>query len=223
MTNILVSCGCSFTSGFWYGGQFTPYGEIAAGSLGYTHINLASPGASNYFIAKQVEHAIDLNPAIVCIGVTTAFRFEFLQKLDSINGTVVYSDFNTYSNKDPAKIESKPIHVYLRESNNNVNNKIRRDNYRNMYEFYTKNLNYTIKQDADRLIILGAYLQLISKGIKCVLLDFSVTMGNYPEVIKLPYKDMASKFPCSDDNEHFNQEGHNYVANIIVDRIKFVS
>lgn len=218
---LLVSCGCSFTYGNSGNFRHVPFGDLLSSELGTKHINLSRPGASNYYIAKQIEHSLTLSPDFVCIGVTTNLRFDYLENIDSITKDITYNDFKISLNDNSSdKIESRSILWFDRSYQNKEHSLDKRKSYFDIFKFLTKNTNYHIKKDQDKLIILGSCLQLIKKNIPYIILDFSETLQNDDNIIGLNWKNLQKQFPCNHDQYHFNQEGHIFIKNKIIEFLK---
>lgn len=220
---LLVTCGCSFTYGSTREGTVNiPYGNFLAEKMNYRHLNLSRSGASNYFIAKQVEHSLNLNPDLVCIGVTTPLRFEFLENIDAIKTHVSYHDFKTlpYS-RAPDKIESRSI-LYFESQYKNSNNTLdQQKRYCEIFEFLTNHVNYWIKQNQDKFIILGSCFKLGKKNIPYVIIDFdNLFKDDDHSVLNLSWRELCKMFPCKVDKWHFNQLGQMHVADKIFEYIK---
>ena len=222
MNKLLISCGCSFTHGntVTRHENFVPYGDLVAQSLGWNHINLSKPGASNYFIAKQIEHCVDLCANFVCVGATTPWRFDFLKNANAIERPVCYDDFQSSRELyHDNKILSTVILYYLEQSKNAADASTRQA-FSEICDFFQTKLNLHIKQDQDSLMILGACARLQQAKIPYVILDFGKIFQSWHRpVIDLDYRQLSQQFPCQFDTYHFNQHGQNFVAAKIKDFI----
>lgn len=226
MNNIIVSCGCSFTYGFSPEEKLISFGEIVAKSFNMQHVNLSSLGASNYFVSKQIEHSLNLNPTLIIIGSTTALRFDYLEDIDSIKENINFHNFknnleNNYIKIDVSnKITSKSIKWFKEQSDNYKIPLFKRKTANEIFKFLSKNTNFYIKKDQDRLMLLGSIFKIKQKNIPFVVIDFDKIFDEeFDFILNFPFKDLSNKFPTS-DNIHFNQEGHFFVAEKIKNFIK---
>ena len=215
----LVSCGCSFSKDDFAGVPTPSYGRILAEQLGLDFINLAISGASNYFIAKQVEHAITLTPSIVIIGITTPLRYDLVgDKLEFISRRPNYTDFNlVYDSYLPDKIHSKSKHWFK-----NRNTEI--------IDMLLNCTNFQIKQDQDLFCILGSCFLLRESNIPFILINFGDEVNEIKltdRTYYLPYSQLAKRYPLPDSVEqeklHFNAQGHEFVAKMLRPDVRFQS
>lgn len=215
---LLISCGCSFTNGNTVDQQFTPYSILVSNILKLRHINLSRPGASNYFIAKQIEYGLTLNPDLIVIGTTTELRFDYLSDITSINSPVTFEDFSNQS----GKISSRSILWFEAQSRNTDLSTSETQKMTDVFDFLSNHTNDFLKRDQDRLIILGAISKIKDKKIPFLVIDFAKIFATDSEVniCKFYYKDLIKKFPCPTDKYHFNQYGHLYITNQILNLIK---
>lgn len=218
---LLVTCGCSYTAGTNIPDTI-PYGKILSENLKCDFINFARPGASNYFIAKQVEHSITLKPDFVCIGVTSPLRFDYIQDPFLINKKVSYEDFNkelyvTF----PNKIESRSLFWFENQVKYKENNEFQKRECLEIYNFLSTKINSFIKEDQDKFTILGCCLLLERRKIPYVIVDFWNTFDSTDEfVIKLHAADLIKRYPSTVDKLHFNQIGQVFVFEKILNYIK---
>lgn len=208
MNKNIVMCGCSFSH--HNDEVHTTYGEIIARKLDMPFINLSELGASNYFIAKQIEHSINFLPKLVIIGATTPMRFETVENCEELKSSPSINNFKYRSNKNFnqenfQKIISKPLMWY--EKNN-----------LKIFNFYSKYYDYEIKKNQDKFILLGALSLLAINNINFIVVDFSDILSDVNTkflIISENFKILNNLYPHP-DKIHFNQMGHDYLAKKIL-------
>jgi hypothetical protein len=222
MTQKIVACGCSFTSGYVNTGKHSvPYPNLVGKSFNINVLNLASPSASNYYISKQIEFSIFADPCLVIIGLTTYLRFDFI-KDDVLSRHPSFSDFQRGTIFSEDKILSRSFRWFIENSKNPEYSDKNQKDFKKISEFSTTYVNPYIKQDQDRLIILGSIYKLIEKNIPFVIVDFDNTFysDNSDYVFKFNYSDLNKQYPVIGDIAHFNQDGHNFIADQLIAYLK---
>lgn len=225
-----ITCGCSFSCGIYQSDETTTskiknYSDFLQELTLNTYKqkeNLSISGGSNYSIVKQIEYAITLNPDLIIFNTTTARRYEFI------------SDFN--KNNRLSSMPSLLDFRYLEPKliNFEVKNKIRSISIRKL-EFLSKS-NYIYKKifdcilmhedeminlDKNALFIKSAIYSLEKEKIPFICLDFGgiLNLFDHQNVIKLSWNYMYSNYKI-DNFGHFNEDGHEYIANIIIEKLK---
>jgi hypothetical protein len=218
MKKKLVACGDSFTYGLRIDVSHTPYksyAEIVSEKLDYEFTNLATPAVSNYAIAKQVEHAISLKADLVTIGLTLPSRFDYVYNGTLLN-TPTFSDFNSDVNKlENNKIHSRGIYWWATLADRDVGD------FKSVcttVRDYLTHIDLKLKADQDKLIILGACMQLEQHAIPYVILDFGNVWTTTPNIksISCYWETMAKDYPVEGDPRHFNQLGHQYLSDQVL-------
>lgn len=220
--NKIVACGCSFTYNLKIENnhRLLSYPTIIGEKLNIDVFNLSKPGSSNYCIAKQIEYSIGLNPDLVLIGLTTPVRLDWKTKDYNLNTYPSFNDWmtsfdtkilhkNKYLVKKYGNISSNPLTYFVKNIEKN-------DKFKDYISFLS-NTDYFIQKDKDYFTILGACSLLDVKGIKYIIIDFSE--NRIANSINCYWKELEKMFPWV-DGIHFNQDGHNYIANIIINKIK---
>ncbi len=235
----IIGCGCSFTYGYADNikhlpsksskfvllsgeeGSFT-YGKVEdyvtklSTQLGVDPINLARPGASIYAIVKQIEHAITLDPSFVIIGTTTALRIDFSFPEKKLNAQPNINDFNYFKYEGYTEnIVSIPL-ISLPD-------RFMYDKrYINIFEYHSMYTNEHLKKDQDRFMLLGAFNLLNSKNIPYICVDFTelLSQGDTVNCIAHNWRELCSRFPLENDAFHFNEDGHEFLANEILKHSK---
>jgi hypothetical protein len=226
----IIGCGCSWTHGFyWKSKNISPgrnksYTEFLAETLSADVINLAIPGVSNYAIAKQVEYAISLRPDIIVFNTTTVDRIDLIKKgaPNFTQGVPTIRDFVHGRNKNDhivnynEIIHSRTFHFFvsLMPAINDI------DNVDKIIEFiltYEKYINYEMRLDQNRFLLMGTLALLERSKIPHVCIDmYNILPLEYGDnVINSHYKELASNYNIPEDEHHFNQDGHEFLSDLI--------
>lgn len=218
----IIGCGCSFTYGYHKSivgpTKVKDYISILSALLNAESVNLARPGFSNYAISKQIEHAISLNPDLLIVGVTTPMRidFSFPEKNFSKRPDIYDFDYSNYINRheligNKENIVSLSLAAILEKSKTD-------SRYTEVFDFHIKYTNEWIRKDIDRLLMLGVFSLLEKKSIPYVCIDFCDTFneGDVKNYINHHYLDLCKRFPLPNDPQHFNESGHEFLANQIL-------
>lgn len=216
---LLVSCGCSFTYGFANGTTFNPYANIVAQAIDYEHVNLSVIGSSNYAITKQVEHALTLDPDLIIVGATTPLRFDFIEDVAAIRRTVTFDDLRGHrTGKTPDKLESRSFFWFLENCTDKNLSRPKRARMHKIYEFLTANTNYFVKADQDRFMLLGSLFKMEKNNIPYMVVDFDNILHNTDLVnlVSHNFRDLCIRFHVDNDPRHFNQQGHEFLAQELV-------
>lgn len=213
-------CGCSFSTGFYYidqeknqYGRHIPFGEILAESLGIKFETLAEPGASNYFISKQIEHSIKFKPDLVLINFTMPWRYDYIEK-GKIYSFPTLEDF-IYKFRSPISEKQPTIKSIA------VNSLPDDSELKKLLSLYTT---IHIKADQDRMMLSNALKELEKEKIKFLALDFSGF--TYPGYFKnlnsldIEYDKIFKTYHDKNDKSHLSQEGHNLIAQMIKPKIE---
>jgi hypothetical protein len=225
----IIACGCSWT----YGGnwsvkndafnKFPGYADKLENLLKLEVINLARPGASNYCIAKQIEHAITLKPDLLLFNITTSQRIEFIPSEKRLSTRPTLSNFNyeeyntnSYTEKFTGKIYSSTLRHALLKWSDKTNN----ENSYYITKFLDKYLNHDMLVDYSRMYILSAIRLLEKNKIPYVCVNFSDDIFEEREIndinhISMSWSILHNKFPGKDDPYHFSEEGHQYLADMV--------
>jgi len=229
--NKIIACGDSVTHGYYLENSYyddnhvvkcnKSYPELVAEELGAILTHLAKPGASNYCIAKQLDHAFTLKPDFIIIGLTTSHRFDYTIDMfpekywkDNIPRIVDFAYSNhgkSTETNEKGVIDSQPFSTIER-----------RPELREFADYILKYVDEDIKRDQDRHIVMGMLWKLAKTKIPYVMIDWTnLVLYDYksPSVIKeLNWKEFRDKYPS--DGVHFNQEGHEVAARRINSFIK---
>jgi hypothetical protein len=219
-----VICGCSFSFPMQEGEQSqVPYGILVSKHLGYDPILLSKPGASNYHIAKQVEFSLNFKPELVIIGTTTPLRFDFPTDKLKQNPSLLDFNYEEYSNNtftfSKGSIISRSL-LWFENRLKEEKNFFLKKKYKDIIDFYANYIDFDLKKDQDRLMLLGSINKLIEKNINFFIIDFSdiFSYKNKAMFLSLFYKKLNEHFPHS-DGIHFSQEGHNYISNLVLKKL----
>ena len=228
----IIACGCSLT----YGGNwntktnkfigFPNYADKLSCLLQAEVINLARPAASNYCIAKQIEHAISLDPDLLLFNITTPERIEYVRSGKSLLRRPKLSNFNyeeytnSYTEKFSGEINSSTIMNAFTRKFDPTNN----ENPRDVADFIIKYLNHEILTDYNRMYVLSAIRTLEKSKIPYVCINFSDIFKeeeiNDINHISIFWKTMNKDYRSKEDPYHFSEEGHQYIADTLYKYIK---
>jgi hypothetical protein len=220
----IIACGCSFT----YGGNwstktnqfnsFSSYVDKLGQKLETEIINLSRPGASNYCIVKQIEHAITLNPDLIVFNITTSERIDYVRTGKSLyqRPSLINYNYDTYTNgyteNFSSEINSSTVMTAFTKKHDPTNN----ENPKDVVDFIVKYLNPEILADTNRLFILGVIRELEKNNIPYICINFSDIFKEEElddiNHISIFWREMNKKFPGKEDPHHFSEEGHKYLA-----------
>jgi len=93
--------------------------------------------------------------------------------------------------------------------------------FQGVADFLLKYHSYFIKEDQDRLLVLGTISLLEKSKIPYVCINFSPMFqnGELENSITIKWDEICKMFPLAKDPYHFSVEGHEYLANRIYDYI----
>jgi hypothetical protein len=234
--NKIIGCGCSFTYGYANASTNTSsknskfalpsrvedYVTKLSSRIGVDSINLSRPGASNYAIVKQIEHAITLDPSFVIIGTTTPLRIDFSFPERKLDSQPKINDF------DYSKYESKKFVYGYKENIVSIpivclpDRFVYDKRFIDIFEYHSTYTNEHLKKDQDRLMLLGAFTLLNNKNIPYICVDFTelFSQGDTVNYIAYNWRELCSRFPLKNDTLHFNEDGHEFLANEILKHSK---
>lgn len=223
MINIskIVACGCSFTYDLEINkDKLVSYPTIIGKKLNTEIINLSKPGASNYSIAKQIEYSLQFDPDLIIIGLTTTNRIEWkIDKNFKFDNYPTYESWMHPMDKFTLQYNKKLSPNYGKLSSNSIiyfNNKDDEKIFKNFFNFIINYNDIFIQKDKDYFIILGICSLLEKNNIKYLIIDFDE--NKIQDSIKISWKFLKEKFPWV-DGLHFNQSGHEYIANIVIENL----
>lgn len=223
MKNLLVSCGCSYS--YKLPGLKKSFSEIVSENFKLDFLNLSRVGASNYHISKQIEYAASLNPSVVIINSTTAGRFEYVT--NPLTDKPSLKDFMygpcavpPHTNTNGSITSMTAIHIQWKiKHTSNIKEK---ENLIKILNFIIDHQDINVKADQDRLMLLGSLSLLAEKNIKFYIIDLANIFDSLQSnIIQISWKEIAEKFPYG-DKLHFNQEGHNFIANKFLSMVSLV-
>ena len=211
----VISCGCSITHGYYVinntSTYLKAYPEVFADKYGHEIINLAKPGSSNYFIAKQIEFAVTLKPDFLIVGFTSPYRFDYHERdTEHLNRRPTIKDWEykamgkTQYTSETGTLNSNPIPRLV--------------TFPHKKEFVEYSLKYTdpsVSADKERYTILGMLKKLDSYNIPYVgidwlsVLDYNETPDNVCKTMS--WKKYGDEFG-NDCGGHFGQDGHNHAS-----------
>lgn len=211
----IISCGCSITHGYYVSNNqstyLTAYPEVFAHKYNHEIINLAKPGSSNYFVAKQIEFAVTLNPDFLIIGFTSPYRFDYherdtehLDRRPDIKDWEYKSMGKTAYTNEIGILNSNPIPRLVTFPHK-----------QEFVEYALKYIDPSISADKERYVMLGILKKLDSLNIPYVgidwlnVLDPEETPNNVCNTMS--WRTYGKRFG-DDGGGHFNQEGHNVAA-----------
>lgn len=227
---MIVFCGCSYLSGYGIENKDST-ASLLGEHLGCEVINLSKPGASNYCINKQVEHAISLNPDLIVFGTTEILRFDWIVPGMSLNSAPTVFDFsyNSYATGSMNK-KSKIMSESFRTLDNYLSGtnlqKYTVEKYRNIDKEYLKTLHnyltYTdfhLKKDQDKKIVESSMFNLIRSKVKWLLIDGNDFFDDPgPNILRKNWRELV-EFDPQNDNLHFAERGNQLLADIIKEKI----
>ena len=131
----------------------------------------------------------------------------------------------TYDNFNPRnighlddKIESRTI-LWFKEAKDSMEkfDIESRKKFTNVYNFLCENTNMLVKEDQDRLILLGSLFLLKKFNIPFVVVDFSdIFLKTDMDFLEMNYAILSKKYPLKHDPYHFNSDGHVFLSNEIL-------
>lgn len=227
----IIACGCSWTYGAEWNmltdelkfdrpasEKLTDYATILGNKyLNADTINLARPGASNYAIAVQIEYALSLNPDLIVFNVTTPERIDVLEPNKKLNSKVVIQNFdytlipNEHIGETTNEIDSGPhLRTFMRAQAGEKK-------FQGVADFLADYHSYWIKEDQDRLMVLGACSILEKSKVPYVCVNLSPLFQNkeLDNTITISWQRMCESFPLVKDPYHFSSSGHEYLADKI--------
>lgn len=227
--NELYICGCSYSSGFYFTGsdesphgRTKSYGEILSESLQLTPVIMASPSASNYAIAKQIEYSIKQNPKFILINLTAPLRFDWNFYNEPLGRPPTSEDFIYWCNDFPKGRKIRPV-----LNSAGINMILTRSPDKKLIEFLVTYLDIDIKTDQDRLMLAGIFSQLEKTNTKFIALDFSGFYCDANLFHSLPvfestptWKTIFQQYPAVTDKHHFSPAGHQLIATIIEPEVR---
>jgi hypothetical protein len=228
----IIACGCSWT----YGGNWSVNTNKFNGFSGYPDklgklleaevINLARPAASNYCIAKQIEHAITLKPNLLLFNITTSQRIEFIRSGKRLLKRPTLSNFNyeeytnSHTEKFTGEINSSTLMNSFLKKFDETNN----ENSYDIAKFIAKYLDHEILTDYCRMHVLSAVRSLEKNKISYVCINFADIFKeeeiNDINHISTFWRILNKKYPGKEDPYHFSEEGHKYLADRLHQYIK---
>lgn len=211
----IVSCGCSITHGYYVinnqSAYLTAYPEVFAHKHNHEIINLAKPGSSNYFIAKQIEFAVTLNPDLLVVGFTSPYRFDYHERdTEHLNRRPTIKDWE-YKSMGKTKYTNETGIL----NSNPIPRLVTFPHKKEFVEYSLKYVDPSMSADKERYVILGMLKKLDSFNIPYVcidwlnVLDYDETPNNVCRIMS--WKTYGDRFG-NDGGGHFNQQGHDYAA-----------
>jgi len=224
----IIGCGCSWTHGVYWKNKNSSdcrnksYIEFLAEKLPGYAMNIAIPGVSNYAIAKQIEYAISLNPDIIVFNTTAINRIDLIKK-DADNfthGVPTIRDFfhgrhkNNFIVDYNEMIYSAPFNFFVSRTINEI------DNLDTIAEFiltYDKYVNLGMRLDQNRFLLMGTLALLEKSKVPYVCIDMNniLPLKYSDNIINLHYTELASSYSIPEDENHFNQDGHVFLSDVI--------
>ena len=223
----IIACGCSWTYGAEWDmltdeiDKFEDYVTLLGNKFGAETINLSKPGSSNYVIAKQIEHAITLKPDLIVFNITTPERIDVMHLGKTLKSKVTLNNFdyslypNEHIGETTNEIDSGPhLRAFMRA-------KAGEKQFEGVADFLLKYHSYFIKEDQDRLLVLGTISVLEKSKIPYVCMNFSPMFQNneLDNAINMRWDTLCGMYPLVKDPYHFSIEGHKYLANRIYEHI----
>lgn len=235
----IIACGCSWTYGAEWNmltdelkfdrpvsEKFTDYATILGNKyLNAETINLARPGASNYSIAVQIEYALSLKPDLIIFNVTTPERIDVLERNKKLTSKVRIQNFdyslfpNEHIGETTNEIDSGPnLRTYMRAQAGEKK-------FQGVADFLADYHSYWIKEDQDRLMVLGTFSILEKSKVPYVCVNFSPLFQNneLDNTITVSWQKMCESYPLVKDPYHFSSKGHEYLADRIYEHIRTYS
>jgi hypothetical protein len=211
----IVSCGCSITHGYYVknnqSSYLAAYPEVFASRYNHEIINLAKPGSSNYFVAKQIEFAITLQPDFLIVGFTSPYRFDYHERdTEHLDHRPTIKDWEY---KSMGKTEYTNVTGIL--NSNPIPRLVTFPHKKEFVEYALKYTDPSVSADKERYTILGMIHKLNSTGIPYVgidwlnVLDPEETPSNICKTMS--WKKYGEKFG-HDGGGHFDQLGHDVAA-----------
>ena len=233
----IIACGCSWTYGAEWNmltdelkfdrpvsEKFTDYATIVGNKyLNADTINLARPGASNYSIAVQIEYALSLNPDLIIFNITTPERIDVLERNKKLSGKVRIQNFdytlfpNEHIGETTNEIDSGP---HLRTM---MRAQAGEKKFQGVADFLVDYHSYWIKEDQDRLLVLGTFSILNKSKVPYMCVNFYPPLfpnNDLENTISISYTKMCELFPLVRDPYHFSSKGHEYLADRVFQNMK---
>jgi hypothetical protein len=215
----IITCGCSFSTGLYQRedssfGTNKNYTEFLSELLNSEVTNLAIPGASNYCIIKQVEHAIEYKADLVIFNTTTTERFDVVEKNDQ-KKIPKFEDFIlNLPNNNNGNIRSNTFNTLLKLSEID-------SFYKDYLTYYITYINSYIHKDQQVLMLHGIIKKLIDHNTSYIVLDFANLLNQDKNIVKQFYhKIMCIKFPNNKKDIHWNEDGNKEIAKFILENFK---
>ena len=260
MTKKIFICGNSFSHGHYlikdsmHGpinyntlqlGQHKPYAEFISQELGVDYVMLAKPIASNYFICKQIEYAIEHKADLVLVNFSSARHIDFTVKEKRLTSmptlkNLIYEEktFSPGMQNPTSELDSQQVQC-LRYPNLETYARSSNPEYLPIAEYLNHYNDYFLKMDTERLMILGVLSLLKENNIKYIVVDLIEPGKDLPNVtnpssladfnilnfmkidsyFQLP-EGFRDRYPNPTDNFHFNEEGHRELAKLLLPMIK---
>jgi hypothetical protein len=244
-------CGNSYSAGTYLHsiedgerivGSNIPYGKIIADKLDMDLVLLARPSASNYFVCKQVEYAIEQKADFIIVNFSSPRHLDFTLPGNKLKKLPKLSNFEYNENiwwknlENPAK--------------NGIDDEVIKSWYLSLFDIYKETTNpefeivskflnsyndLVLRIDQERLMVMGLMSQLEKSGIKFIVVDFlglsdqlektgeikslaDINLLNYMKVepfLSFP-EEFINQYPNPNDSFHFNQEGNYVVADKLI-------
>jgi hypothetical protein len=193
------------------------YGQFLSEMLDMDLVNLSMPGASNYFIGKQVEWAIEQRPDLIVFAITTPLRFEYAAPDDNAGVRPTLHDFNfsTYTNPDTEQFKGKIRSGVYKTF---INGWVREVDQEEITLCLTKYLGNTgLNIDKERFQIMGTFAILEKSKIPYVCVDYGgriftpEELSDYNALSYVP-RFLLDTYPLEGDFIHYNEDGHKHIA-----------
>lgn len=250
MKKTLYVCGNSYSAGTYLHsmengerivGSNIPYGRIIADKLDMDLVLLARPSASNYFVCKQIEYAIEQKADFIIVNFSSPRHLDFtlpgnkLKKLPKLSN-FEYNENIWWKNLDnPAKNGDDELIKSWYFSLFDIYKETTNPEFDLVSKFINSYNDLVLRIDQERLMVLGLLSQLKESGIKFLVVDFlglsdqlektgeiknlaDINLLNYIKVepfLSFP-EEFIKQYPNPNDDFHFNQEGNYIVAEKII-------
>lgn len=217
----LYICGCSHSTGFYWKsenpyvpGNNIPYSVLLAKKFSLNPVMLAHPGASNYFIVKQIEFAIEQGAEYIIFNTTQPLRFDWVTNGSSLISKPVYENFicARNANNNNAKIKSASYASIIGHMKDEVD----------LGKFITMYMDPEIKLDQDKWMFRGIistlektnirYLSVDCTDDKFFDFDFDIDGKSWQEI-------KINNYSITDKN-HMSQKGHEVFSEFIYNKTK---
>jgi hypothetical protein len=222
----IVACGCSITHGYFVNKDNSirvndSYADIFAKRNNCKIINLAKPGSSNYFITKQTEFGLTLNPDFIIVGLTSGYRFDYQENYQdsALNRTPTIHDWGYKQVSKTTYTNSTGIF-----NSNPIPRLNAFDHKKEFVEFLLKYVNQDIKQNQDMFIALGLIHMLSSQPVPFVIVDWTGIVDpiyvNNNIITDLKWYEMNKRFNTDADGTHFDLDGQLFASHVLETKIK---